>query len=155
MLIAVTLSDEKNLLVSLLAKQLGVPRIITRASSPSNERLFEGVGVDVVRSATGAAVRSVLKDIVESRTELLAELEHGDAMVLELSLPADYPATPLFDLQVPEFVIVGSILREQTVIIPKGSDVVQGDDRILIFCTREYEEQARGFFLRSPEREGR
>ena len=146
-LVAVASNDEKNLLVSLLAKQLGVQRIITRASSQSNERLFERVGVDVVRSARGAAVRTVVKTIVESQTELLAELEHGDAMVLEVTLPDAFPSTPLLELKAPEFVIVGAILRDGDVRIPKGSDELRGGDRILLFCTREYEQEARKFFL--------
>ncbi len=146
-LIAVMSNDEKNLLVSLLAKQLNVPRIVTRAGSQANERLFERVGIDVVRSAGGAAIRSVLKCISDSGTELLAELEHGDAMVLEVRLPSDYPGTPLFSLKVPEFVIVGAILRGADVIIPKGSDEILADDRVLLFCTREFEEEARNFFL--------
>ena len=154
-LIAVTTNDEKNLLVSLLAKQLQVPRIITRAGLQSRERLFERVGVDVVRSAGGAAIRTVVKDIVESRTELLAELEHGDAMVLEVTLPEDLPAIPLQQLNAPEFVIVGAILRDQEVIIPKGSDELRGSDRALLFCTREYEAEARNFFLRRTVKKSR
>lgn len=154
-LIAVTMSDEKNLLVSLLAKQLGVGRIITRASLQSNERLFERVGIDVVRSAGGAAIRSVVKGIVESRTELLAELEHGDAMVLEVTIPEGFPPAPLMKLKAPEFVIVGAILRGDEVIIPTGSDAVQSQDRLLIFCTGDYEEEARDFFLRRAVGEGR
>lgn len=154
-LIAVTTNDEKNLLVSLLAKQLEVPRIITRASLQSHERLFERVGVDVVRSAGGAAIRTVVRGIVESRTELLAELEHGDAMVLEVTLPQELPAIPLLELRAPEFVIVGAILRDQEVIIPKGSDEIRGGDRVLLFCTREYEEEARNFFLHRTVKKSR
>ena len=60
-LVAVTSNDEKNLLVSLLAKHLGVQRILTRADLQPNERLFEKVGIDVVLSARGAAIRSVLR----------------------------------------------------------------------------------------------
>ena len=60
-LIAVADNDEKNLLVSLLAKQLGVKRIVTRATRLANEYMFERVGIDVVRSARGAAVRSIVR----------------------------------------------------------------------------------------------
>lgn len=146
-LIAVTSNDEKNLLVSLLAKNLGVPRIVTRADTIVNERLFEKVGIDVVRSAQGAAIQSVLRNVVATRAELLAELEHGEAMVLELELPSDLPPTPLGEVRAPEFAIVGAILRENRVIIPKGVDTLQGKDRILVFCTVEYEREVRDFFL--------
>jgi trk system potassium uptake protein len=145
-LVAVTSNDEKNLLVSLLAKQLGVRRIVTRADVLANERLFERAGVDVVRSAQGAAIQSVLRDVVATRAETLAELEHGDAVVLELELAPDVAPTSLLELKAPGFTIVGAILREGQVIIPRGQDVLQGKDRILVFCSVENEAEARRFF---------
>jgi trk system potassium uptake protein TrkA len=147
-LVAVTSNDEKNLLVSLLAKQQGVPRIVTRADTHANERLFERVGVDVVRSARGAAVQAVMRGIGEGRRELLAELEHGDAEVLELTLPEELQPVPLAQMKGGAFAIIGAILRGGRVIIPKGSDAVQGRDRILVFCPKHAEDDVRDFFLR-------
>jgi trk system potassium uptake protein TrkA len=146
-LVAVTSNDEKNLLVSLLARSLGVDRIVTRADHLSNERLFEEVGIDVVRSSRGAAVRSVLRMVDVASTELLAELEHGDAEVLELVLPEDLPPVPLTRMKAGLLGIIGAILRQGKVIIPRGSDDVQGGDHLLVFCMRSEEEGVREFFL--------
>ena len=41
--VCVTNNDEKNLLCSLLAKQLGVEKIITRVSNETNVLLFENM----------------------------------------------------------------------------------------------------------------
>jgi len=146
-LVAVTNNDEKNLLVSLLAKSIGIPRIITRADSLQNERLFERVGIDVVRSARGAAIDTVLRRLDAGRRELLAELEHGDAEVLELEIPDGIRARRLSDIHKPVFAIVGAILRENRVIIPTGRDELHGGDHIFVFCTREDEPRVRSFFL--------
>jgi len=146
-LVAVTSNDEKNLLVSLLAKSLGVQRIVTRADHLSNERLFERVGIDVVRSARGAAVRSVLRMVDVTSAELLAELEHGDAEVLELVMPADLPKVPIVNMKAALFGIIGAILRRGRVIIPRGNDHVEAGDHILVFCMRDQEEDVREFFL--------
>jgi len=147
-LIAVTSNDEKNLLVSLLAKQIGVPRIVTRADVLANERLFDRVGVDVVRSARGAAIHAVARRFLSHRTELLVELEHGDAEVLDLTLPAETRRVRLKDLHQPVFAIIGAIVRGRDVIIPRGDDELKGGDHILVFCTSDAEEQVRDFFLR-------
>lgn len=147
-LIAVTSNDEKNLMVSLLAKHLGVPRIVTRADKSSNERLFEKVGIDVVRSARGAAISSVARGIVASQTDLMAELEHGDVVVLRLEVPAHRPPTSLSKMRAPVFAIIGAILREGKVIIPHGDDEVAGGDRLLVFTKREDEDTARHYFQR-------
>lgn len=146
-LVAVTSNDEKNLLVSLLAKSLGVKRIVTRADHLSNERLFEKVGIDVVRSARGAAVRSVLRMVDVARAELLAELEHGDAEVLELVMPDDLPKVPLHNMRASLFGIIGAILRRGQVIIPRGDDHVEGGDHIIVFCMSDQEADVREFFL--------
>ncbi len=149
-LIAVTSNDEKNLLVSLLAKQQGVQRIITRADNESNEMLFESVGIDVVRSATGAAIRSVLKRTNHSDNDLIAEFEHGSVKVLRIQVPADQPPQPLHRIKASMFAIIGAILRGEQVIIPQGSDCVQGGDQLLVFCKTEAEETTRNFFENLP-----
>jgi trk system potassium uptake protein TrkA len=146
-LVAVADNDEKNLLVSLLAKQLGVKRTVTRANRLAHELMFEKVGVDVVRSAKGAAIRSVVRNIDHGHLEIQAELEHGDACVIELTLPAGYDRVMLSDLQPPTLARVGSIVRGRRLIIPSGQDDLRAGDQVLIICTREDEDQTREFFL--------
>ena len=150
-LVAVTNNDEKNLLVSLLAKHLGVPRIVTRADRLANERMFEKVGIDVVRSAHGAVIRSVVSSIDESQSSILAELEHGDVRVIELELPTSFPTTSLKELRPPTFSTVGSIMRDRSIIIPSGADTLRPGDHILVFCSRDDADDTRAFFCNPSE----
>jgi trk system potassium uptake protein TrkA len=149
--VCVTNSDEKNLLVSLLAKTLGVPRIITRADRLSNERMFEKVGVDVVLSARGATVRSIVQTIDTSHAKIRAELEHGSTRVIELHLPADFETTQLMTLRPPQSAVVGFIARGKEHIIPQGSDELRAGDKLLVFCATEFESETRNFFLGDAE----
>jgi trk system potassium uptake protein TrkA len=151
-LLAVTSNDEKNLLVSLLAKHLGVPRIVTRVDQQSNERLFEKVGIDVVLSARGAAIQSVLDSVGHSKSDLLAELEHGDAEVLELEVPGEVEPRTISALKWDVFAIIGAIIREGRVIFPRGDDEVRGGDRLLVFCKLEHEHVVRDLFLNRLKR---
>ena len=91
-LVCVIDNDERNLLASLLGRQLGVPKIVTRVSRPDNLRLFERVGIDVALSARGAAVASILHQISGGTSSLLAVLEHGEARVLELTVSPTFVA---------------------------------------------------------------
>lgn len=145
--VSVTNNDERNLLVSLLVKGLGVPRIITRADRLHNERMFERVGVDVVLSARGAAIRSVVQGIDTTHREICAVLEHGSACVIELELPADFPAVSLSRVNPPHYAVVGAIVRGKSVIVPGGSDELNGGDKVLIFCSIATEVETREFFL--------
>ena len=153
-LVAVTNNDEKNLLVSLIGRHLGVERIITRADRLSNEKMFERVGIDVVRSARGAAIRKVIRELIEVDTEVVAELEHGEHEVIDLELPADYPPTPLDKLRSELFTIVGAVIRQNKVIIPKKETVLLAGDHLLVFTSREDEEKARELYLSPVEQNG-
>lgn len=134
-LVSVIDNDERNLLASMLGHQLGVRKVITRVSKPSNHHLFERVGIDVALSARGAAVASVIHQIDGGRSSLLAVLEEGQARVVELTVPAGFEPTAVKDLGLPAESIIGSVLREGDVIVPHGGDRVRGGDRLLVCCT--------------------
>ena len=119
----------------MLGHQLGVRKVITRVSKPSNHHLFERVGIDVALSARGAAVASVIHQIDGGRSSLLAVLEEGQARVVELTVPAGFEPTAVKDLGLPAESIIGSVLREGDVIVPHGGDRVRGGDRLLVCCT--------------------
>jgi len=140
-------NDERNLFASLLGRQLGVRRIITRVSKPGNLRLFERVGVDVALSVRGAAVAAIVHEIKGGRSDLLAVLEEGQAEVLEIAVPDHYPATTLRELGVPVESIVGAIRRAGDVIVPRGRDVIRAGDHLLVFTTAAAADRVRDFFL--------
>lgn len=150
-LIAVTSNDEKNLLVSLIARSLGVERIITRADRLSNERMFERVGIDVVRSARGAAIRTVVREVLGAGTDLHHELEHGDMEIIEMALPDTNPPVLVRDLRAPLFALIVTVLRGDDVLIPNGQTLLYGGDRLLVFTSREDERAAREHFTRIPD----
>jgi trk system potassium uptake protein len=145
-LVSVIDNDEKNLLASLLGRQLGVPRIITRVSRPDNRRLFERVGVDVALSARGAAIASVLHQIEGGQASLLAVLEEGEGRILEVEVPSIGYDKALRELALPRDSIVGAILRGPRAIVPSGTDRLQTGDHLLIFCTRAAADDVRAFF---------
>jgi trk system potassium uptake protein TrkA len=145
-LVSVIDNDERNLLASLLARQLGVPKVVTRVGRPTNLRLFERVGIDVALSARGAAVASILHQITGGTSSLLAVIEHGEARVLELVVSPRFEPKPLKGIGAPADVIVGAILRGREVIIPRGDDRVEPGDHIIVFSTRQAAERVQAYF---------
>lgn len=145
-LVSVIDNDERNLLASLLARQLGVSKIITRVSRPANLRLFERVGIDVALSARGSAVASVIHHIQGGRANLLAVLEEGQATIVELEVPSSYRPRALQDLNAPSQSIVGAILRGDQIIIPRGADQIRPQDRLLVFATSNNVAKIRDYF---------
>jgi trk system potassium uptake protein TrkA len=145
-LVSVIDNDEKNLLASLLGRQLGVPKIITRVSRPANLRLFERVGIDVALSARGAAVASILHQITGGAASLLAVLEHGEARVVEITVAPTFVPRELKQIGTPEDAIVAAILRGDRAIVPRGDDRVEPGDRILVFCTAVAADRVHAYF---------
>jgi trk system potassium uptake protein len=147
-LVSVIDNDERNLFASLLARQLGVRRVITRVSRAANLRLFERVGVDVALSARGAAVAAIVHQIQGGQSNLLAVLEEGQAQVIELQVPPGMAPTPLRSLRALPESIVGAVLRQDGAIVPGGDDVIVGGDRLLVFTTAADADAVREYFGR-------
>jgi trk system potassium uptake protein TrkA len=145
-LVSVIDNDERNLFASLLARQLGVRRVITRVSNAANLRLFEGVGIDVAISARGAAVASVLHQIQGGATRLLAVVEQGAGRILELDVPSTYVPRALRDLAAPVNSIVGAIVRDSRALVPRGTDRVEPGDRLIVFTTHAAADRVRDYF---------
>jgi trk system potassium uptake protein TrkA len=150
-LVSVIDNDERNLLASLLGRQLGVGKVITRVGRPANLRLFERVGIDVAISARAAAVASILHQITGGATSLLAVIEHGEARVFELTVSPRFEPRELRHMGAGQDAIVAAILREGAAIVPRGDDVVRPGDRLVIFCTEEAVDRVRNYFTREPD----
>jgi trk system potassium uptake protein TrkA len=145
-LVSVIDNDERNLFASLLGRQLGVRRLITRVSKPVNVRMFERVGIDVAISARAAAVASVVHQIQGGTTRLLAVIEHGAGRILELDVPEGYAPRALRDLAAPSNSIVGAIVRGSGAIVPRGTDRIQPGDRLIVFTTHAAAGRVRDYF---------
>lgn len=134
--VSATNSDEKNLLCSLLAKQMGVSKVITRVERTEYTQLFEMVGVDVAMSSREATVNEVLKTtMLKTGIESLTTLEGEKAEVIELTAKEGSKITKkmLKHLKFPDGAIVSTIVRKNDIIIPGGSSQIQPGDKVIVF----------------------
>ena len=144
--ISVTNNDEKNLLCSLLTKQMGAKKIITRVSKSANISLFEKVGIDVAISPKEAAINEIRNNLIETDVEILATVERGQGRIIEALIPKTFKETSLMDLKLPEKAIIATIQRGHNVIIPKGTTILKPDDSLLIFTREESSQKIIDFF---------
>jgi len=136
-LVAVTDSDEKNLLASLLGRQLGIRKIVTRVSSAANRRVFERVGIDVPLSARAAATDAVLHLVRHAEVDLMATLGDGQGDVVEITLPESFTPTPLKELVLPQDAIIAALDRKGEALVPGGATLVGPGDRCYVVCRPE------------------
>ncbi len=144
--ISVTNNDERNLLCSLLVKQLGVKRVISRVSKVLNIPLFEKVGIDIAVSSKTSAINEVRNDIDETDVDILALVEQGEGEVLEILLNKDFDGMFIKDLRFPAPAIVGVVQRRSSVIIPKGDTKLISQDILIIFTKAENADKVKSYF---------
>jgi len=134
--VAITGDEESNILMSLLAKELGTPKAITRVSKLSYLPLMSAIGIQLVVSPRLSAVRAILQYIRPGKILSVAPLkgEHAEAIEAEALDTSDIVNKPLHKVKIPKGVIIGAIFRKDEIIIPRGDTVIKPGDRLIIFA---------------------
>ncbi|HHY90167.1 MAG TPA: Trk system potassium transporter TrkA, partial [Clostridiales bacterium] len=134
--VSVTDYDEENLLMALVAKQYGVNNIVAKISRASYSQIIERLGIDIALNPVNIAASDILKFIRGGKVAAVSLLLQGQAEVLEIIISENMNITekPISKLNLPKGIILGSIVRDETVIIPKGDTRIYPKDRIIVFC---------------------
>lgn len=144
--ISVTNNDERNLLCSLLVKQLGVKRVIARVSKVLNIPLFEKVGIDVAVSSKTSAINEVRNDLDEADVDILAMVEQGEGEVLEIPVKVDFDSMLIKDLKLPAPAVIGVVQRRSNIIIPKGDTKIKLNDILITFTKADDAQKIKEYF---------
>ncbi|AGL03072.1 K+ transport system, NAD-binding component [Desulfoscipio gibsoniae DSM 7213] len=134
--VTVTGLDEENLLLALLAKQMGAKRVIAKISRPGYAPLVEQLGVDCAISPRLITTGEVLRFIKGGRLVSLFLLLNEKAEVIELFVQprSKIAGRPLHKSGLPAGTIIGTIMRGNKVIIPQGNDIIKEKDRLVVFA---------------------
>jgi trk system potassium uptake protein len=134
--VAVSNSDEGNILSSLLAKRYGCRRAITLINKTTFQPLVQPLGIDAIVSPRSITVSSILQHVRRGRIKAVHSLREGFAEVIEAEAldTSSLINIPLKELKIPNGVIVGAIVRGKDVIIPRPSTVIKPNDRVIILA---------------------
>jgi trk system potassium uptake protein TrkA len=146
--IAVTNSDEKNLLCALIAKQLGVQKVIARADRSDYVSLFEMVGVDSAVSPRQATVSEVLKLTMGQGIETVTTIEGEKAEIIEYttSKKSKIVGKPLKSVKFPPGAIVSMVVHKGNTIVPRGEYIIEEGDRVVVFALQSANTQVEKLF---------
>ncbi len=128
-------ADERNLLVAVLAKRLGVDRVVAVVDSADYVTVFEEIGIDVAINPRTVTAEEITRFTFESVAENIAVLENDQAEVLELELGegcalVGRPISELVDDIDAKFVI-GAIVRDRRHVTPRGETVLRPGDSVV------------------------
>lgn len=140
--IALTGSDEQNILVSIYAASRKVPKVIAKVNSPEMLSMAEKLGLDGVisprRLLSNVLTRyaRAIENSLGSNIETLHRIMDDQAEVVEFSVSTDFPyaSIPLKDMKLKQNVLIAGIIRGRNVIIPAGDDVIAPRDRVIVLA---------------------
>ena len=134
--IAITGDDETNIITSLVARHLDVPRTITLVRKNEYLPLTPTIGMDSVISKQQMTVNTIQKFIRRREIALYAELPGVDAEIIEFIARegSKIVKKPLMDIKFPEKAVVGAVLKSNNQLeIPRGSTHIEPGDKVIVF----------------------
>lgn len=140
--IAVTGSDQDNLVASQLAKkEFKIKKVIARNNDPRNLDALRKLGPDIAVSSTEIITNLIEQEVDSAQAHLLATLNRGRASIIALTLPDDTAlgGVMLKDLTLPSGSLIISIVRKEKLMIPNGLTVFRANDEIVAVCDRDGE----------------
>ena len=140
-LIAVTNDDETNILGSLLAKQHGCRRVITLINNPTYTSFITSLGIDAFVSPRSSTVSRIMQHVRRGRIKALHSIRDGAVEIIEVEVPesSDLVNMAIGDLDLPENeVMVGMIVRDNQVMLPKSDVAIHPKDHIIIMAKEGY-----------------
>lgn len=147
-LIAVTNDDETNILGSLLAKQYGCERVITLINNPTYTSFISSLGIDASVSPRSSTVSTIMQHVRRGRIKALQTIRDGAAEIIEVEISdsSDLINMSLEDLDLPDDVMIGMIVRDDEVFLPKKEFVIQAKDHIIVMAKEGHMKRIEAMF---------
>ena len=145
--VSLTDSDGRNLVVSMFAWSLGVPKIITKVLNVSYAAVLDRVQLDNTVSPYEISANSILRYIrVLNNTEHAQQIQKlyrmADNQVEVLELSADQFSRFGVRLMDPQFnlrpdILIATIIRKGAVHIPSGASTIEPGDEVIVVSTSD------------------
>ena len=134
--VAVTGRSETNILTAMLAKRMGVKKVIAEVENLNYINLADSVGVDTIINKKMDSASNIFRFTMSTDVLAIKCLTGSDAEVLEFIVKPNSPATkaPIKDLGLPSDVTIGGIVRGDKVFIASGKTEIMAYDRVVLFA---------------------
>jgi trk system potassium uptake protein TrkA len=153
LMVALTNSDQVNLLTSVMAKRLGCKANLALINNPSYHDLTKSVGIDAYVNPSAVTISKVLQHVRRGRILAVYSLHKGEAEIIEAEAleTSTLVGSPLRDLELPSGMRIGAVYRDGAVIKPSGNLRIKAKDRVVIFSLAEAVKQVEQMFRVSLE----
>ena len=144
--IAVTEDDEVNILSSLLAKRAGANQCMTLINNSTYSSLLTSIGVDITIDPKIITISKILEKVRSGRIRSDYSIGEGFGEVIEAEVISNSLLCNknIKDISLPKGIRVGSIFRNDKIIIPNSQTIFNENDDVVFFsetnCIKKLEQ---------------
>ncbi len=134
--LAVTDDDKTNMLAAVRAKAEGCPFAIALINDPTLLPMMEPLGIDAYINPRSTTVSSILRHVRHGRVRAVYSIGDAEAEVIEAEVmsTSNIAGASIREIDFPEGVLVGGVLREGKVLKPSGTLRIEAGDVVVIFA---------------------
>ncbi len=138
-MVALTNDDQVNILSCIMADRLGCERSLCLLNNTSYTDMVRSLGIEASINPRAITVSRVLQHVRRGRIRAVHSIQNGAGEVIEAEALETSPLVgrPLRDIELPDGLRIGAILREGEVRIPDGNTEIHAHDRVVMFATAE------------------
>lgn len=135
---ALTNDDEVNVMSAMLAKRLGVGKVIALISNPAYADLVQGGEIDIAFSPQQATLGSLLTHVRRGAVQNVHSLRRGAAEALEITVLGDAKTSKVVgrqiqELKLPTGVTLGALVRNNQVLMAHHKLIIETGDQVILF----------------------
>lgn len=152
---ALTNDDENNIMSSLLAKRMGVHRVVALINRGSYVNLVQAGQIDIAISPAQATIGTLLAHVRHGDCVAVHSLRRGAAEALELVAHGDFKSSKVVgrrieQINLPAGVTIGAIVRtpkqpagagksttKRQVLIAHHDTLIEPDDHVIVFVVNK------------------
>lgn len=135
--------DEENILLTLFARKCSNTKVITKINRSTFNDVIDDMDLGSViyprymTSETILAYVRAMQNSIGSSIETLYHIFDNRAEAIEFKVEKDSPVIgkPIMELSLKDELLLACLNRNGKIIIPRGSDVIQPGDRVIIVTT--------------------
>lgn len=144
---ALTGLDEENILLSLFAKKVSGAKVVTKIDRTNFTSVLNDLDMDSIsypRFQTADAIVKYARSMnasLHTNVENLYKLQDGRVEALEFLINEEIPSitgTTLLNMKLRKNILICSIYRRGTVIIPGGQDMLHVGDSVVLVTTNAH-----------------
>jgi len=146
--VALSESEQSNILSALLAKRLGAKKAIVLTVDPAFVPIINSLGMDIVINPRLITVGSILQHIRRGHALSVVKFHNSEAEAMELVAEKDSKIVgkPLKEISFPQGSILGAIVREGVMQIPTGNTRINPGESVIVFTLPNAIEKIQSLF---------